>query len=41
MRIFPDTNVLLDVFTVRQPYYAAACMVWNRAEAERLEGFAC
>lgn len=32
MRIFVDTNLLLDVLARREPFYAAAARVWTLAE---------
>ncbi|WP_408648069.1 PIN domain-containing protein [Thiocapsa bogorovii] len=32
MRIFVDTNLLLDVLAKREPFYAAAARVWTLAE---------
>lgn len=32
MRLFVDTNVLLDVLARREPFYAAAAAIWSLAE---------
>jgi predicted nucleic acid-binding protein len=39
MRVFLDTNVVLDVFTERAPHYRAAVTLWTLAEQGRVEGF--
>ena len=39
MRVFLDTNVLLDVLARRDPFYAAAAEVWSLAESGELEAF--
>ena len=39
MRVFLDTNVLLDVLTVRAPFYQDAARVWTLAETGRIEAF--
>ncbi len=33
MRVFIDTNLLLDVLAKREPFYAAAARVWTLAES--------
>ena len=33
MRVFVDTNVLLDVLARRQPFYKASARIWSLAEA--------
>ena len=38
MRVFLDTNVLLDVLAAREPHFEAAARVWTLAEEGRLEG---
>ena len=37
MRIFVDTNLLLDVIARREPFYAAAARVWTMAETGACE----
>ena len=37
MRIFVDTNLLLDVLARREPFYAAAARVWTLAETGACE----
>lgn len=39
MKIFVDTNVLLDVFQERKPQYDASVYVWDMAERGQLSGF--
>ena len=39
MRVFLDTNVLLDVLGARQPFYRAAAEVWSMAERGDLDAF--
>jgi predicted nucleic acid-binding protein len=39
MRVFVDTNVLLDVLARREPFYEAAARVWSLAECGELEAF--
>ncbi len=39
MRVLLDTNVLLDVFGRREPFYAASARVWALAESGRIEAF--
>ncbi|MFZ2654986.1 MAG: PIN domain-containing protein [Victivallales bacterium] len=39
MKIFVDTNVLLDVFQERKPQYGASVSVWDMAERGQLSGF--
>lgn len=38
MRVFLDTNVLLDVLTRRKPHWEPASEVWARVEAGKIEG---
>ena len=38
MRVFLDTNVLLDVLGRREPHCVAASEVWSRVERGALEG---
>lgn len=37
MRIFVDTNLLLDVLARREPFYTAAARVWTMAETGACE----
>jgi len=37
MRIFVDTNLLLDVLAKREPFYPAAARVWTMAETGACE----
>lgn len=39
MKVFVDTNVLLDVLTRRKPFYRAAVQVWSLAERGEIRGF--
>ncbi len=39
MRVFIDTNVLLDVFQERKPQYDASVSVWDMAERGQLSAF--
>ena len=39
MKVFLDTNVLLDVLVRREPHSIAASRVWSRVEARALEGY--
>ena len=39
MNVFIDTNVLLDVLTHREPFYADSARVWTLAEMSRVTGF--
>jgi predicted nucleic acid-binding protein len=39
MRIFVDTNVLLDVLARRMPFYSAAAQVWSLAERNEVRAF--
>ena len=38
MRIFLDTNVLLDVLGRREPHFVAASQIWSRVEQKALDG---
>ncbi len=40
MKVFIDTNVLLDVLARRQPYYADSAQVWTLAEIGQVTCFA-
>ncbi len=37
MKIFLDTNVLLDVFQGRAPYYDCSAQIWSLAESGKAE----
>mgnify|MGYP006272558667 CR=1 FL=1 len=37
MRVFLDTNLLLDVLAKREPFYAAAARIWTLAETGACE----
>ena len=39
MRIFVDTNLLLDVLAKREPFYAAAARIWSMSETGACEAF--
>ena len=36
MKVFVDTNILLDVLMRRRPFYAAAAQLWTRAETAQV-----
>ncbi len=38
MKVFLDTNVLVDVLTHREPFYADSARVWTLAETGQIEG---
>ncbi|HUT36938.1 MAG TPA: PIN domain-containing protein [Planctomycetota bacterium] len=38
MKVFLDTNVLVDVLTRREPFYADSARVWTLAEMGQIEG---
>ena len=38
MRLFIDTNVLLDVLARREPFYEDSAAVWSLAEQGKVEG---
>ena len=38
MKVFVDTNVLLDVVAKREPFYADAAQIWSLAERGGIEG---
>ncbi|MBI5723673.1 MAG: PIN domain-containing protein [Planctomycetes bacterium] len=40
MKVFLDTNVLLDVLARREPFYSDSVKIWTLAEAGHLVGFA-
>jgi predicted nucleic acid-binding protein len=37
MRVFCDTNILLDVLARREPFYADSARVWTLAEAGQIQ----
>jgi predicted nucleic acid-binding protein len=37
MKVFVDTNVLLDVLARREPFYADAARIWSMAELGQIE----
>lgn len=37
MRVFVDTNILLDVLARREPFYPDAARIWSLAERGRIE----
>ncbi len=37
MKVFVDTNVLLDVLAKREPYFTDAARIWSLAERAKLE----
>jgi len=39
MRVFVDTNVILDVLSKRLPFYDAAARIWTLSETGRLDSF--
>ncbi len=38
MKVFIDTNILLDVLSRREPFYTEAATVWSLAETGEIEG---
>lgn len=38
MKVFVDTNVLLDVLAQSEPFYSDAARIWSLAERGRIEG---
>jgi len=38
MKVFVDTNVLLDVLTKREPFYRDSVVIWTLAEQRRIHG---
>ena len=38
MKVFLDTNVLLDVITQRAPFYAESALIWSLVEQRKLRG---
>ena len=39
MKIFFDTNIILDVLFEREPFYKQSAYLWSLAEAEKIKGF--
>ena len=39
MRLLIDTNVLLDVLQIREPYFAESLRIWGYCEDNLLEGY--
>jgi len=39
MKVFVDTNVLIDVLARREPFYADSARVWTLAEQGQVAGF--
>jgi predicted nucleic acid-binding protein len=39
VKVFVDTNILVDVLGKREPYYADSAAVWTLAEEGRIEGW--
>ena len=39
MKLFIDTNLLLDVLAEREPFYASAARVWSLCETGVCKGF--
>ena len=39
MKVFLDTNVLLDVLARREPFYAASAEIWSLAESGAVQGY--
>lgn len=39
MKLFIDTNILLDVFLERHPHYVNSAQIWGIAESRRAEVF--
>jgi predicted nucleic acid-binding protein len=37
MRVFVDTNTLLDVLAKREPFYSASARIWTMAESAEIE----
>ena len=38
MKIFLDTNVLLDILAKREPFYTASAEIWSLAESGAVQG---
>lgn len=41
MKILFDTNVILDVMLLRNPFYKSAALLLAEAERKKVEGFVC
>jgi predicted nucleic acid-binding protein len=39
MKVFFDTNVLIDVLAERDPFYRDSAILWTMAEQGRITGF--
>ena len=39
MKIFVDTNVILDILLEREPFSEDSCVVWDAVENRDFEGF--
>lgn len=39
MKIFVDTNILLDVLTRREPFYEHSAIIWSLVEERIVEGY--
>lgn len=39
MKVFIDTNILIDVLARREPFFAEAEMIWSLAEKREIEAF--
>lgn len=39
MKIFFDTNILLDVLLEREPFYKNGAFLWSLAESEKIKGY--
>lgn len=39
MKIFVDTNILLDVLTGREPFYEHSAIIWSLVEERIVEGY--
>ncbi|HPO12498.1 MAG TPA: PIN domain-containing protein [Candidatus Hydrogenedentes bacterium] len=39
MKIFLDTNVVIDVFAQREPFYAWSALVWSLVESGKVRGY--
>ena len=38
MKVFFDTNILMDVLTQRKPHYQSSARVWTLAERNKIQG---
>ncbi len=39
MKVFVDTNILLDVLAKREPFYRESVLIWTLSEEEKIKGF--